>query len=697
MKELPVQLQTSIKIDKLSTLPVVLIKLINVLNDPEAGFDDIAKLIKMDVALSAKMISVANSPLYAQWGEVNNIDRVLVVLGLESVKRIIMTACITEFFSTIEPKKENLKQRLWVNSLQCAHIAQHLAKIIGYNNPDMAYLTGLLHRLGQLIFLHSFQADYIEKVMVSGKLEDQLVNERKHYGWSQAELGSWLIEQWRFDPLLSDAVLYQTASDEAIVDAHLLIKLINLASKLTRNPESESLSLLGNTLFGLTEEVMQSAFEQSKQEVIVAAKTFGFSLDNGNDSLADLEKQRLGLARIIHNNALLENSRLPLQQSSGLEELLIASQRNLKIVFGISNSCFFLLNSEGTLQGWKDQDADNKISQLQLSADSTHSLISRSVGDKKSYNSASTTENIISVVDQQVIRALACDQIIAFPLLNNDLPLGVLVVGFQEKDQQFTPKKLQLLTIFSMEVSSALSQSTRLKEEQKNLQQAAQAEFSLKARKVVHEINNPLSIMRNYLHALGTKLDQEHPAHNELNLIADEVQRVGDILLHFSQSAQLTDEFDSKRMDVNELIIKVCKLFEESLFRTQGIQLEYHFEKQLPSLDIDAGKMKQVLINLLKNAAEAIPKNGLIEIFTAGNLMMDKKTYLEIRIRDNGPGIPAEILNNLFSPVVSTKGKEHSGLGLAISANLIKEMNGKIHCKSNDKGAEFQILLPFRS
>ncbi len=697
MKELPVQLQATIKIEQLSTLPAVLVKLINLLNDSNASFDDIADLIKMDVALSAKMLSVANSALYAQWGKVENINRVLVVLGLENVKRIAMTACIKEFFSSIEPNKESLKQQLWVNSLHCAYLAQHIAKITGYHNTDITYLSGLLHRLGQFVFLHSFHQDYIEKVLVSDKLEEQLANERKYYGWTQAELGSWLIEQWQLDPILADAVLYQTEADDAIDDAHLIIKFINFSSKLIRNPDSDSLSLLAKSLFGLSDEMMQRIFDQSREEVLIGVKTFGFSSDSKESSIEELEKQRIGLAKIVHNNALLENSRLPIQQFTEIEDLLIATQKNLTIVFGISKSCFFLSDSDGYLKGWEDRNLNNKISKIKLSIKNRHSLISRCLADKTSYNSANSPEKIISVVDQQIIRALSSDQIVVFPLITKDVILGALVLGFHENDQALSNKQLQLISVFSVEIANNLTKLTELNQERKNLQQAAQAEFSLKIRKIVHEVNNPLSIMKNYLHSLSIKLDQDHPAKNELDLITNEVQRVGDMLLHFSQSSQLFNETDSGRLDINELITNICKLFESSLFKTRDIKVEYHLTDQLPTLDIDAAKLKQVLINLLKNAAEAIVQNGVIRIYSAGNLLINKKSYLEIKIQDNGPGISQDIIKNLFSPVVSTKGKEHSGLGLTITDNLIKEMNGKIHCRTSLKGTEFQILLPIET
>ena len=86
--------------------------------------------------------------------------------------------------------------------------------------------------------------------------------------------------------------------------------------------------------------------------------------------------------------------------------------------------------------------------------------------------------------------------------------------------------------------------------------------------------------------------------------------------------------------------------------------------------------------------------NNLLRVYTQDNVNIDGKLYVEISISDNGPGIDAEILPHLFSPIKTTKGDGHTGLGLTIVKNLINELHGSINCRSNNKGSRFQILLP---
>jgi signal transduction histidine kinase len=117
-------------------------------------------------------------------------------------------------------------------------------------------------------------------------------------------------------------------------------------------------------------------------------------------------------------------------------------------------------------------------------------------------------------------------------------------------------------------------------------------------------------------------------------------------------------------------------------------------DSTLAPLLTDKDKLKQILINLLKNASEAMPDGGEITLSTQELLVSDEGKYLEIRVQDNGPGLPEQIRRDLFRPVKSTKAAGHSGLGLSITAQLTKELKGRIHCRSNFRGTEFIIALP---
>jgi len=100
-----------------------------------------------------------------------------------------------------------------------------------------------------------------------------------------------------------------------------------------------------------------------------------------------------------------------------------------------------------------------------------------------------------------------------------------------------------------------------------------------------------------------------------------------------------------------------------------------------------------VLFNLAKNAVEAMKTGGHLK-FTTRLVDVDGLRQVEIEVADTGPGLPAAVATHLFEPVVSDKGSDHAGLGLAISRNLVERMNGHLACTSTPQGTHFLIRLP---
>ncbi|MEW8397211.1 MAG: ATP-binding protein, partial [Candidatus Thiodiazotropha sp.] len=96
-----------------------------------------------------------------------------------------------------------------------------------------------------------------------------------------------------------------------------------------------------------------------------------------------------------------------------------------------------------------------------------------------------------------------------------------------------------------------------------------------------------------------------------------------------------------------------------------------------------------------KNAGGAMPEGGKLGIATRANAYINGKEHIEIQITDDGPGIDKEIMDQLFTPVTTTKGSSHSGLGLTVVKNLVDELSGFINCTSNSgMGTRFQLYLP---
>jgi signal transduction histidine kinase len=222
------------------------------------------------------------------------------------------------------------------------------------------------------------------------------------------------------------------------------------------------------------------------------------------------------------------------------------------------------------------------------------------------------------------------------------------------------------------------------------------------ARKVVHEVNNPLGIIKNYLKILGLKLPEKHPAQAELRIISEEIDRVGQIIRCLKDYASPPKAI-SEIIDINLLLKDILAILDGSILKPAMIKLHFAPDPDIPKLRTEKNSLKQVIINLVKNAAEAMLNSGNIHVSTqyiAGSPQEKNATStpvdeIEITIRDDGPGLPEYIRQHLFEPFHSTKEEGHSGLGLSIVHNIVKRLGGSISCDTSPQsGTTFTITLP---
>jgi len=206
---------------------------------------------------------------------------------------------------------------------------------------------------------------------------------------------------------------------------------------------------------------------------------------------------------------------------------------------------------------------------------------------------------------------------------------------------------------------------------------------------VAHEINNPLTSILINTHLVLEKLEKNSHAHENLSLIADETSRCSEIvkgLLEFSHQ----NPPEKSYVDVNDILnLSVDILKNQVTF--QNIKIKKKLQNNLPQIQIDLNKIKQVFLNLMLNAAEAMPDGGSLAIIS--KLSQDKR-YIKIEFTDTGLGISKENINKLFDPFFTTK-TSGTGLGLAVSYGIIEQHKGKIEVKSQEgQGSTFIIGLP---
>jgi two-component system NtrC family sensor kinase len=208
---------------------------------------------------------------------------------------------------------------------------------------------------------------------------------------------------------------------------------------------------------------------------------------------------------------------------------------------------------------------------------------------------------------------------------------------------------------------------------------------------VAHEINNPLGTILLYSHALLRGLESGHVMKPDLEMVVSEATRCREIvrnLLDFARQSRLSPI----PTDLAGLVDEVLTLM---TVQTRGtdVRLTHHVSEDVPELMIDPIQIKQVLVNLVDNALDALAGHGQVHVSAHLN---DKGDAVEIRVSDNGCGIVEESLSRLFTPFFTTKPEgKGTGLGLAVAYGIVKMHRGDITVKSEkDKGTTFLVVLP---
>lgn len=686
-------------VGQLPSIPRILLKLVEACHKVDVSFEELAEIMQQDVGLSAKIIAVANSPAYAQWNGVRDFNRLLVALGLNTIKTIAITSAVHQFFSQFNSETGRWFGEFWHRSLLCACSARALARLTNYESLDEAYLAGLLHRVGQLVFMKQAPDQYL--TLLSTATEETQVNiqERELFGGTCPELGALLAREWELSPFLSDAIRYQREPADALLDTPRLVRLINFSHKLSEGKLSpELLYKEADLLFGLSQPVIEDLLVEVKDEVARAAEGLGIDLDDGGDGFyADSEEVRLELARKVREFALLDGARQNMGGADDLGQMLGAILQDINLLFGLSRGICFLLDSgRMTLQASAGNCLPKQqLRELQIVLKRGRSLVAESLIDERvrsTFDVESDTPR--AVVDGQLSKLLDSEGILCIPLATAAERVGVLVAGLGGGAWPRLAGQMQMLNCFAGVAADLVHQRQHAAQERETVLEQEREHQQQQIRKLVHEANNPLAIISNYLQVLSLRLKQDPSVQEQLSILSEEIERVGNIILRM-RDVSGPSELPQGSVEINDLIGDLLEIFQISLFTTHGIRAEVSLDASMPAILSNRNSLKQILTNLIKNAVEAMPQGGVISIGTRDQVNLDGRQYVELRVSDDGPGLSSEVLANVFSPVKSSKGKGHAGLGLTIVRNLVSDLGGSISCRNRKRGGvEFLILLP---
>jgi two-component system, NtrC family, sensor histidine kinase HydH len=268
--------------------------------------------------------------------------------------------------------------------------------------------------------------------------------------------------------------------------------------------------------------------------------------------------------------------------------------------------------------------------------------------------------------------------------------LGLLLVLDERVSDAFSAEDRALLELLARQASILIENSRSYLQMQAQARLAALGQM---AAGLAHEVKNPLSAIKGAAQLLGEPPSGhaiDEASSEFLAIILEEVERLDRVVCSVLNYAR-PSQGDPGLIDVNAVVDQTLRLLSSD--RDGSCEYETQLEQGLPSVRADAEQLRQVLINLIRNAAQAMGGRGTVTITTRSRAESAERS-VEIAVTDRGPGIAPEVRPHLFVPFFTTRA-QGTGLGLAISERIVLEMGGRIEVLTAiGSGSTFSVQLP---
>lgn len=300
----------------------------------------------------------------------------------------------------------------------------------------------------------------------------------------------------------------------------------------------------------------------------------------------------------------------------------------------------------------------------------------------------------LSVGDRQLLLRLGTPEATCIPVRGNGhAQAALLMLDDEDVDYDFA------LGLYVEKLAERLGNLGATSGELDRLKKYRQREEK-RLRELVHEANNPLSVVQNYLHILQMRLQHDASAAEQLEMIATELGRATEIIQHARDLPPVTEVESEAQVTVTEFDVNllVRRVYELHL----GYAADHDVEMRLRTgdgalpIESDQQRLTQILNNLVRNAIEAAG-GETVSIGSESGVFREGREGVEVFVSDTGPGLPRAVLERLADPKDSTKGGDHAGLGLHIVHRLVHELGGNIDVRTaSGQGTTFSLFLPLR-
>ncbi len=426
-----------------------------------------------------------------------------------------------------------------------------------------------------------------------------------------------------------------------------------------------------------------------------------------------LEQLAVQAAKVIHNTWLYEQLRLKVHLFESLSSVsrTINSTLNLDEALRVitreacelmrARMCSLMMLDES--RQWLDLRAsygagENYIKKPRLSVE--ESLLGV-VARRKKPMQVANVQTSSRYQNVEVARREGLISLLSVPLLFAGQSIGTLNV-YTSRLYNFSNEEIKILGALA-ELSAIAIEKARLYErivdvEEQLRQNEKLSALGLLAAEVAHEIRNPLTVMKLLYHSLDLKFPASDPRAKDTRIIESKIEHLNKIVEQILDFARTTEP-KLAPVNLNELVDELGLLVRHKL-ANQNVRLIRDLQSDLPLVMGDAPQLEQTFLNLILNAAEAMPDGGTLTIKSCEVRQPRKSaqpTHVAMEFKDTGKGMSDELQKRAFTAVLSTTKAKGTGLGLAIVGRIIETHRGTLRIKSKiGRGTSIVITLPVK-
>jgi signal transduction histidine kinase len=432
-----------------------------------------------------------------------------------------------------------------------------------------------------------------------------------------------------------------------------------------------------------------------------------FSVDD-QELLQELAVQA---AKVIHNTWLYEQLRL----KAGLFESLASVSRTINSTLNLDEAlraitreacvlmrahmCSLMMLDES--REWLDLRASHGAGEAYLKKPrlSVEESVLGVVVRRKKPMQVGNVQTSSRYQNVELARREGLISLLSVPLLFAGQVIGTLNV-YTGRPYNFSNEEIRILGALA-ELSAIAIEKARLYErvvdvEEQLRQNEKLSALGLLAAEVAHEIRNPLTVMKLLYHSLDLKFTEGDPRAKDARIIDSKIEHLNKIVEQILAFARTTEP-EFAPVNLNELIDELGLLVRHKL-ANQNIRLVRELQPDLPSVMGDAPQLEQAFLNLILNAAEAMPDGGTLTISSRAvhqPRANERPTHLAVEFKDTGKGMSEELQQRAFTTVLGTTKAKGTGLGLAIVGRIIETHHGSVRIKSQiGRGTSIRALLP---